>query len=109
MAFTAVWPTSRFGFSRFFIEFGLDSILNKQKIIKKIAFLVKMAKIVNFRPNHNIFSSFVGRSGKKKSIQKFLEKIKFNENHKYRCAFKKSPFSTHSTHHESTHAESTLR
>jgi hypothetical protein len=79
MAFTAVWPTSRFGLT-FFIAFRIDSILNKQKIIKKIAFLVKMAKIVSFRPNHNIFSGFVGGSEKKKSIQKFLEKIKFNEN-----------------------------
>jgi hypothetical protein len=48
----------------FLIQFRLDSILNKQKIIK-IAFLVKMAKIVSFRPNHKIFSGFVERSGKK--------------------------------------------
>jgi hypothetical protein len=42
-----------------------------------------MAKIVSFRPNHKIFNGFVGGSGKKKkSIQKFLEKIKFNENHR---------------------------
>jgi hypothetical protein len=66
MAFTAVWPTSRFGFEHFFIAFRLDSILNKKKIIKKIAFLVKMAKIVSFRPNHKMFSGFVARSGKKK-------------------------------------------
>jgi hypothetical protein len=65
------------GSNVFFIEFRLDLILNKQKIIKKIAFLVKMAKMVSFRPNHIIFG---GR--KKKSIQKFLEKIKFNENHR---------------------------
>jgi hypothetical protein len=64
MAFTAVWPTSRFGFYRFFIAFRLDSILNKKKIIKKIAFLVKMAN--SFRPNHKIFSGFVSRLGKKK-------------------------------------------
>jgi hypothetical protein len=32
----------------------------------------------------------------KKSKQKFLEKIKFNENHRQRCDFEKSPFSTHS-------------
>jgi hypothetical protein len=44
--------------SFFFIEFRLDSFLNKQKIIKKIAFLEKMAKIVSFRPNHKIFSGF---------------------------------------------------
>jgi hypothetical protein len=53
------WPvrlTSRFGFQRFFIAFRLDSILNKQKIIKKTAFLVKM---VSFRPNHKSFSGFV--------------------------------------------------
>jgi hypothetical protein len=50
----------------FFLEFRLDSILNKQKIIKKIGFLVKMAKIVSFRPNHKIFNGFVGGSGKKK-------------------------------------------
>jgi hypothetical protein len=50
----------------FFIAFRLDSILNKQKIIKKIAFLVKMAKIVSFRPNQKIFSGFVEGSGKKK-------------------------------------------
>jgi hypothetical protein len=43
-----------------------DSILNKREIIKKIAFLVKMAKMVSFRPNHKIFSGFVARSGKKK-------------------------------------------
>jgi hypothetical protein len=66
MAFTAVWPTSRFGFQRFFIAFRLDSILNKQKIIKKIAFQVKMVKMVSFRPNHKIFGGFVARSGKKK-------------------------------------------
>jgi hypothetical protein len=66
------------GSNVFFIAFRLDSILNKQKIIKKIAFLVKKAKIVSFRPNHKIFSGFVARSGKK-STQKFLEKIKFNE------------------------------
>jgi hypothetical protein len=64
MASTVVRPTSRFGFQRFFIAFRLDSILNKQKIIKKIAFLVKMAKMVSFRPNHKIFSGFVARSGK---------------------------------------------
>jgi hypothetical protein len=72
MAFTAVWPTSRFGFQRFFIVFRLDSILNKQKIIKKICFLVKMAKIVSFRPNHKIFNGFVGGSGKKKK-KKYTE------------------------------------
>jgi hypothetical protein len=65
----------------FLTAFRLDSILNKQKIIKKIAFLEKMARIVSFRPNHKIFNGFVARSGKK-SIQKFLEKIKFNENHR---------------------------
>jgi hypothetical protein len=45
--------------------FRLDSILNKRKIIKKIAFLLKMTKIVSFRPNHKILSGFVARSGKK--------------------------------------------
>jgi hypothetical protein len=82
MAFTAVWPTARFGFYRFFRAFRIDSILNKQKIIKKIAFLVKMAKMFSFRPNHKIFSGFEARGQEKKSIQKFLEKIKFNENHR---------------------------
>jgi hypothetical protein len=33
---------------KFFIAFRLDSILNKQNIIKKIAFLEKMAKIASF-------------------------------------------------------------
>jgi hypothetical protein len=49
-----------------------------------VAFLVKMAKMVSFKPNHKTFSGFVARSAKKKKrkIQKFLEKIKFNENHK---------------------------
>jgi hypothetical protein len=43
-----------------------------------------MAKMVSFGPNLKIFSGFVARSGKKKkkNIQKFLEKIKFNENHR---------------------------
>jgi hypothetical protein len=67
MTSTAVRPTSRFGFYRFFyIAFRLDSILNKQKIIKRIAFLVKMAKIASFRPNHKIFSGLVARSKLKK-------------------------------------------
>jgi hypothetical protein len=48
------------------IAFRLDSILNKQKIIKKIAFLVKMAKMVSLRPNHKILSGFKVRSRKKK-------------------------------------------
>jgi hypothetical protein len=56
-----------------FIAFRLNSILNKQKIIKKIAFLVKMAKIASFRPNHKIFSGSVEVRIKKKSIQKLLE------------------------------------
>jgi hypothetical protein len=82
------WPSRPYGQLQglgsnvFFITFRLDSILNKQKIIKKIGFLVKMANIVSFRPNHKIFNGFVGSGKKKKkSIQKFLEKIKFNENH----------------------------
>jgi hypothetical protein len=66
MASTVVQPTSRFGFQRFFIAFRLDSILKKQKIIKKIVFLVKMAKMVSFRTNHKIFCGFVRGSGKKK-------------------------------------------
>jgi hypothetical protein len=65
------------GSNVFFIAFRLDSILNKQKIIKKI----QLAEIANFRPNHKIFSGF-SEVRKKKSIQKFLEKIKFNENHR---------------------------
>jgi hypothetical protein len=63
------WPSRPYGQLqgfKFFIRLRLDSILNKQKIIKKIAFLVKMAKIVSSRPNHKIFSGFVGGSGKKK-------------------------------------------
>jgi hypothetical protein len=61
-------------FNTFFIAFRLETILNKQKIIKKIAFLVKMAKMVNFRPNHKI-SSFVARSGKiKKKYTEILGK-----------------------------------
>jgi hypothetical protein len=54
--------------------FRLDSILYKRKIIKKIAFLVKMAKIVSFRPNHKIFSGFVTRSGEKKKYTEILRK-----------------------------------
>jgi hypothetical protein len=65
-----------------------NSILNKQKIIKKIPFLVKMT---SFRPNHKISSGKL----ELKSILKFLEKIKFKENHKD-CDFEKSSFSTHS-------------
>jgi hypothetical protein len=61
----AEWLTLGFEFLCFFLAFRLDSILNKQKIIKKIAFLTKMAKIVSFRPNHKIFSGFLARSGKK--------------------------------------------
>jgi hypothetical protein len=40
-----------------------------------------MAKMASFRPNHKIFSDFVARSElkKKKSSQKYLEKINFNE------------------------------
>jgi hypothetical protein len=55
-----------------FLASRLDSILNKQKIIEKIAFLVKMAKIASFRPNHEIFSGFVVRSElKKKEYRNF--------------------------------------
>jgi hypothetical protein len=81
------WPPRPYGQLQglgsnvFFIAFRVDSILNKQKILKKIAFMVNMAKMVSFKPNHKIFSGFVARSGKK-SIQKFLENIKFNENHR---------------------------
>jgi hypothetical protein len=32
----------------------LDSILNEQKILKKIAFMVRIAKMASFRPNHKI-------------------------------------------------------
>jgi hypothetical protein len=53
MAYFRVWVLM------FFVEFRLDSILNKQKIIRKIAFLAEMAKMVSFRPNHKIFSGFV--------------------------------------------------
>jgi hypothetical protein len=56
---------SRFGFQRFFIAFRLDSLLNKQKIIKKKVFL-KMIKIASFRPNHKTFSGSVARSELKK-------------------------------------------
>jgi hypothetical protein len=41
-------------------------------MIKKIAFLVKMAKIVSFRPNHKIFSGFVARSGKRSKLTKII-------------------------------------
>jgi hypothetical protein len=60
MAYFRVWVLMFF-----FIEFTLDSILNKQKIIKKIAFPVKMTKMVSFRPYHKIFGGFLGGSGKK--------------------------------------------
>jgi hypothetical protein len=76
MASTAVRPTSRFEFYRFFIAFRLDSILKKQKIIKKIAFLVKMAKIPSFRPNHKIFSGEV-RIERKKNCTEILRKNQF--------------------------------
>jgi hypothetical protein len=72
MAFTAVWPTSRYGFYRFFVTFRLYLILNKKKILKIM---------VSFRPNHKVFSSFVfcGRIKKKiKFLHTFLEKIRFN-------------------------------
>jgi hypothetical protein len=58
------WPTRPYGqihglgSNVFFVEFRLDSILNKQKIIKKIAFLVKIAKMVSFRSNQKIFGGF---------------------------------------------------
>jgi hypothetical protein len=41
-----------------------------------IAFLVKMAKMVSFRPNHKIFGGFVGGSGKikKKKYTEILRK-----------------------------------
>jgi hypothetical protein len=39
-----------------------------------------MAKVDSFKSNHKIFSGFV-RINQKKNIQKFLEKIKFNDNH----------------------------
>jgi hypothetical protein len=41
----------------------------------KIAFLVKMAKMVSFRPNHRIFGGFVDGSGKiKKKYTEILRK-----------------------------------
>jgi hypothetical protein len=43
--------------------------------------MVKIAKIVSFRPNHKIFSG-QEKIKKIKRIQKFLEKIKFSENHR---------------------------
>jgi hypothetical protein len=81
----AVWPYG-LGSNVFFIAFGL----NMQKIIKKIAFLVKMAKVLRFRPNHKIFSGFVARSELK---------IKVHRNSYKRSYLTKiigSPFSTHS-------------
>jgi hypothetical protein len=74
----------------------LDSILNKQKILKKIAFLVKMAKIASFKPNHKFFS---GGSELKNQINFYTEifrNINFNENHRADSDFKKRPFSSHS-------------
>jgi hypothetical protein len=56
------------------IAFRLDSILNKQKIIKKIPFLVKMVKMASFGPNHKIFSGFVELKKKKKKSTKILRK-----------------------------------
>jgi hypothetical protein len=53
----------------FFIAFRLDSILNKQKIIKKIVLPVKMANTASFRQNHKIFSGFVARSELKKNTE----------------------------------------
>jgi hypothetical protein len=75
MGSTAEWPTLGFGFLYIFKAFGRDSILNKQKIIKKIAFLVKMPKIVSFRANHKISAALwqgqeqkkVYRNSKKRS------------------------------------------
>jgi hypothetical protein len=58
MAYFRVWVLMVFYNTR------LDSILNYQKITKKIVFLVRMAKKVSFRPNHKIFSGFVARSEK---------------------------------------------
>jgi hypothetical protein len=88
------------------LSFIPENPLNHQKSIfswptsfpkssKRWWFLVEMA---SFRLNHKIFSGFVARSElkKKKFIQKFLEKIRFNENHMADSDFEKSPFSTHS-------------
>jgi hypothetical protein len=52
-----------------------------------------MAKISSFILNHKTFSGIVaGSELKKKIIKKFLEKVKYNENHKTDSDFEKSPF-----------------
>jgi hypothetical protein len=56
------------------MTFWLYLILNKQKIIKKIAFLVKKAKIANFRPKNKIFSGFDARLELKKKVSEILRK-----------------------------------
>jgi hypothetical protein len=73
MGSTAEWPTLGFGLKWIFKAFGLDSILNKQKIIKKIAFLVKMPKIVSFRANHKI-SAALWQGQEKKQYTEILRK-----------------------------------
>jgi hypothetical protein len=52
--------------------------------------MVKMAKMASFKPNHKIFIGFA--KNLKKTIQKFLEKIKFNENHKDESNFEKKSY-----------------
>jgi predicted ATPase len=47
--------------------------------------------MTSFRPNHKIFNGFARI--KKKNLQKFLEKIKFYENHRDDSDSEKSPFS----------------
>jgi hypothetical protein len=50
-ASTAVWPSTMF-----FCDIKLYLILIKQKIFKKIAFVVKMDKMVSFRPIRELLS-----------------------------------------------------
>jgi hypothetical protein len=64
-----------------------------------------MAKLASLRPNYKIFSSFENfpllefKKKKYKITQKFLEKLKFKENHKAGSDFEKSTFSIHSNVH----------
>jgi hypothetical protein len=52
--------------------------------------------MASFRPNHKFFKWLCGKLRiNRKNIQKFLEKTKFNENHKDNSDIEKSSFSTH--------------
>jgi hypothetical protein len=83
----AVRPNFKVWVLTFFIAFKLDSILNKQKNIKKIAFLVKMAKIASF-------SNFQlrGQNLKKKKYTEILRKYQILRKSWVEVRFRKKSF-----------------